>query len=156
LLCSKVSSFSNVTRNASALTHSQTFPSTRSHSSFAVREDWEKERIVTLMCIDSVDKKYREIGDKDPNYSSNLINYGAYMCIDGVHSMTCRREQATFLDELSRDACLFYLAFTFVDGTDGIANGIGRNIMSYIGIRKSIYSPSAASAAVDVAANLDV
>jgi hypothetical protein len=92
------------------------------------------------MCIDAVDKKYREIGNNALDYSSNLINYGAYMCNDGVHSMTCSREQALFLDELSRDACLFYLAFAFVDGTDGIANGIGRNILSYVGIRKSIYS----------------
>jgi hypothetical protein len=108
---------------------------------FAVRKDWEKERIVTLMCIDSLDKQFRKIGgnvlDINP---SNLVNYGAYMCNDGVHSMTCSREQALFLDELSRDACLFYLAFAFVDGIDGIANGIGRNILSYVGIRKSIYS----------------
>jgi hypothetical protein len=88
------------------------------------------------MCIDAVDKKFREIGDKDSNYSSNLINYGAYMSNDGVHPMACSREQALFLDELSRDACLFYLAFTFADGTDGIANGIGRNVMSYIGIQR--------------------
>jgi hypothetical protein len=95
------------------------------------------------MCIDSLDKKFREIGGNVLDISpSNLVNYGAYMSNDGVHSMICSREQALFLDELSRDACLFYLAFTFVDGTDGIANGVGRHILSYVGIQKSIYYPN--------------
>jgi hypothetical protein len=99
------------------------------------------------MCIDAVDNQFRDIGNKDLNYYPNQIAYGKYKANDGVHSMSCNSEQAAYLNKLSRDACLFYLAFTFVDGTNGIANGIAQHIMSYIGIRKSIYSarPSSSS-----------
>jgi hypothetical protein len=47
--------------------------------------------------------------------------------------MAVNSNQADSLDELSLDARLFYFAFTFVDGTDGIANGVGRNILDHVG-----------------------
>jgi hypothetical protein len=61
------------------------------------------------------------------------------MANNGVHPLMMRREQAHYLDTFSADAQLFYLAFTHVDGTDGIANGVGRHILSYVGIKKSEY-----------------
>jgi hypothetical protein len=53
-----------------------------------------------------------------------------------VHPLMMSLSQAAYLDTFSRDACLFYLAFTHVDGTDGIANGVGQYIMSYVGVKK--------------------
>jgi hypothetical protein len=107
---------------------------------FAVRENWEQERIVTLMCIDAVDKKYREKehdANRDSSTSEQDIAYKRYMANNGVHPLMMRKEQADYLDTFSNDAQLFYLAFCFVDGTDGIANGVGRHILSYVGIKSN-------------------
>jgi hypothetical protein len=54
------------------------------------------------------------------------------MANNGVHPLIMKRDQADYVDTFSPDARLFYLAFTFVDG-DGIDNGIGRLILSYVG-----------------------
>jgi hypothetical protein len=105
---------------------------------FAVRENWEKESIVTLMCIAAVEKKYREkehAANRDAT-SGEHIAYKLYRANNGVHPLMMRREQVDYLNTFSNDAQLFYLAFCFVDGTDGIANGVGRHIMSYAGLKK--------------------
>jgi hypothetical protein len=92
-------------------------------------------RFSVLACMDSVDKKYREKEHERNWDSSNRqhIAYHRYMANNGVHPLVMRREQADYLDTFSPNARLFYLAFTHVDGTDGIANGIGRHILGYIG-----------------------
>jgi flagellar capping protein FliD len=84
--------------------------------------------------MDAVDKKYREkehAANRDA--STEDIAYKRYMANNGVHPLMMRREQADYLDTFGPDAQLFYLAFAFVDGTDGIANGIARHILSYVG-----------------------
>jgi hypothetical protein len=97
-------------------------------------------RIVTLMCIDAIEKKYREKEhDANRNAASKYFAYKRYMANNGVHPLMIRREQAHYLNTFSADAQLFYLAFTHVDGTDSIANGVGRYILSYVGIKKSEY-----------------
>jgi hypothetical protein len=80
--------------------------------------------------MDHVDKSFRQLegGRDDP-----IIAYHKFCANNGVSSMAVNSNQAEFLDSLSLDARLFYLAFTFVDGTDGIANGVGRNILDYVG-----------------------
>jgi hypothetical protein len=92
------------------------------------------------MCIDAVEKKYveKEHG-ANRDASSDYFAYKLYMANNGVKPLIMRREQADYLDTLSNDAQLFYLAFTHVDGTDGIANGVGRHILSYVGIKRSEY-----------------
>jgi hypothetical protein len=93
---------------------------------------------VTLMCIDAVEKKYsakEHDASRDAN-SGQFFAYKLYMANNGVKPLMMRREQADYLDTFSPDAQLFYLAFTHVDGTDGIANGVGQHIMSYIGVKK--------------------
>jgi hypothetical protein len=94
------------------------------------------------MCIDAVDKKYREKEEAEPNSSSSIltshVEYG-YKTNNGVHQMVVSLNQALYLDTFSPEARLFYLAFTHVDGTDGIANGVGRHILSYVGVKK--YQP---------------
>jgi hypothetical protein len=81
-----------------------------------------------------VDKKFREIEhDANRDASNDTIAYRRYMANNGVHPLMILKNQAEYLDTFSNDAQLFYLAFTFVDGTDGIANGIGRHILSYVG-----------------------
>jgi hypothetical protein len=88
--------------------------------------------------MDAVDKKYREkehAANRDA--TSEDIAYKRYMANNGVHPLMMRREQADYLDTFSPDAQVFYLAFAFVDGTDGIANGIARHILSYVGRNKS-------------------
>jgi hypothetical protein len=47
-------------------------------------------------------------------------------------------KQAAYLDSFSLEACLFYLAFTHIDETDGITNGIRQHISSYVGIKSII------------------
>jgi hypothetical protein len=91
-----------------------------------------------LWCMDSVDKKYREkklCDGKNDAIEGEYFAYKRYMANNGVHPLMMRREQADYLDTFSPDAQLFYLAFNFVDGTDGIANGIARIILSYLGRR---------------------
>jgi hypothetical protein len=91
-----------------------------------------------LACIDAVDKKYREKEhDANRDASSGYFAYKGYMANNGVDPLMMKREQADYLDTFSPDAQLFYLAFAFVDGTDGIANGIARHILSYVGRNKS-------------------
>jgi hypothetical protein len=92
------------------------------------------------MCIDAVEKKY-SAKEHEANRvaSTEYFAYKRYMANNGVKPLMMRREQADYLDTLSNDAQLFYLAFTHVDGTDGIANGVGQLIMSYIGVKK--YDP---------------
>jgi hypothetical protein len=104
---------------------------------FAAYDNTELKYAV-LACIDSVDKKYREkehVANRDA--TSEDIAYKLYMANNGVHPLMMRREQADYLNTFSNDAQLFYLAFAFVDGTDGIANGIARIILSYVGRNKS-------------------
>jgi hypothetical protein len=82
----------------------------------------------------SVDEKYRE-KEHDATrdgFDVQLIAYKRYMANNGVQPLMMETEQALYLDTFSADARLFFLAFAFVDG-DGIANGIARNILSYIG-----------------------
>jgi hypothetical protein len=88
------------------------------------------------MCIDAVEKKYREKEhDAYREASDGHVAYKRYMSNNGVKPLMMRREQAKYLNTFSDDAQLFYLAFTHVDGTDGIANGVGRHILSYVGIK---------------------
>jgi hypothetical protein len=92
------------------------------------------------MCIDAVEKKFRtKENTRDTSSNEQDIPYKRYMANNGVHPLMMRREQADYLNTFSNDAQLFYLAFCFVDGTDGIANGVGRHILSYVGIKKSEY-----------------
>jgi hypothetical protein len=75
------------------------------YSLFSVRENWEKERIVTLMCIDAVEKKYQENehdANRDP--SEEYFAYKRYMANNGVKPLMMRREQADYLDTFSKDA----------------------------------------------------
>jgi hypothetical protein len=92
-------------------------------------------RFFVLTCMNSVDRTFRK---KEGGSYNPVLDYERYSAADGVHRMQCRAFQANFLeDKPSPDARLFYLAFTFVDGTDGIANGIARCILSYVGRNKS-------------------
>jgi hypothetical protein len=92
------------------------------------------------MCIDAVEKKYCDKEhDASRDASEEYFAYKLYMANNGVKPLMMRREQADYLDTLSNDAQLFYLAFTHVDGTDGIANGVGRHILGYVGIKESEY-----------------
>jgi hypothetical protein len=89
------------------------------------------------MCIDAVETKYRDHDDdKDGRADSGYFAYKRYMANNGVKPLMMRKEQSDYLDTLSNDGQLFYLAFTHVDGTDGIANGVGRHILGYVGIKK--------------------
>jgi hypothetical protein len=89
------------------------------------------------MCIDAVEKKYREKGrDANRDAATGYFAYKLYMSNNGVDPLMMKREQADYLDTFSADARLFYLAFTRVDGTDGITNGVGRHILCYVGIKK--------------------
>jgi hypothetical protein len=82
------------------------------------------------MCIELVEKKYREKEhDASLDATTGYFAYKRYMANTGVKPLTMRREQVEYLDTFSNDAQLFYLAFTHVDGTDGIANGVGRHII---------------------------
>jgi hypothetical protein len=91
-------------------------------------------RFLVLWCMGSVDKKFRELEhDANRDTSNDTIAYWRYMANNGVHPLMILKNQAEYLDTFSNDACLFYLTFTFVDGTDGIANGIGRHVLSYVG-----------------------
>jgi hypothetical protein len=56
--------------------------------------------------------------------SSGDIAYKLYMANNGVQPLMMKGEQALYLNTFRADARLFYLAFAFVDGSDGIANGI--------------------------------
>jgi hypothetical protein len=104
---------------------------------FAAFENKEL-RYAVLVSMAAVDKKYREKEhEANRDASTEDIAYKRYMANNGVHPLMMRREQADYLDTFSPDAQLFYLAFAFVDGTDGIANGIARNILSYVGRNKS-------------------
>jgi hypothetical protein len=94
-----------------------------------------KMRFLVLWCMESVDKEFRKkerTNDKDVSSTANIdINY-SYRANNGVQPLVVKREQADYLNSFSPDARLFYLAFCFVDG-DGVANGIGRHILSYVG-----------------------
>jgi hypothetical protein len=102
----------------------------------------EKERIVTLMCIDAVERTYRkkEHDKANPDAAIEYVEYKGYKANNGVHPLFMKKAQADYLDTFSLKAQLFYLAFARIDGTDGIANGIGRHILSYVGIKKSVYN----------------
>jgi hypothetical protein len=86
---------------------------------------------LVLWCMDIVDKKFREKERGDT--SEGEIAYHRFMANNGVQPLIVRESQAEYLDTFSHDSRLFYLAFAFVDGTDGIANGIARIILSYLG-----------------------
>jgi hypothetical protein len=87
-------------------------------------------RFSVLLCMGSVDKKFRE---KDFGRQSNSeIAYNRYMANNGVQPLIMKRDQADYLDTFCADARLFCLAFAFVDGS-GIDNGIARLILSYVG-----------------------
>jgi hypothetical protein len=89
------------------------------------------------MCIDAVEKKYAEKAyDANRDAATGYFAYKRYMANNGVKPLMIRREQVDYLDTFSNVAQLFYLAFTHIDGTDGIANGVGRHILSYIGIKR--------------------
>jgi hypothetical protein len=95
------------------------------------------------MCIHAVERTYREREHEDDGNASTghqYFEYKRYKANDGVHPLAMKKAQAAYLDSLSLNAILFYLAFTHVDGTDGIANGIGRHILSYVGMKKSVYN----------------
>jgi hypothetical protein len=95
-------------------------------------------KYAVLMCMDTIDKKYRENeldGDATIEYT-DYKHFKRYTAHNGVHPLVMTLKQAAYLDTFSPAAQLFYLAFTFVDG-DGIANGIARHILSYVGRNKS-------------------
>jgi hypothetical protein len=89
--------------------------------------------------MDSVDKKFREREELGENNapSGEYFAYKRYMANNGVQPLMIKPKQALYLDTFSPDAQFFFLAFNFVDGTDGIANGIARIILSYLGRRTS-------------------
>jgi hypothetical protein len=92
------------------------------------------------MCIDAVERKfYSKAHASNRDASTDLVAYKRYMANNGVHPLMITSDQAEYLDTFSANAQLFYLAFTHVDGTDGTANGVGRNILSYVGMKKSEY-----------------
>jgi hypothetical protein len=87
-----------------------------------------------LWCMDIVDTKYRKLKyDSHRAPSTDLVAYKRYMAITGVHPLMMKREQTDYLDTFSNDACLFFLAFAFVDGDNGVANGVARKLLSYVG-----------------------
>jgi hypothetical protein len=93
------------------------------------------------MCIDAVERKFcakAHAANRDAS-SDQHTTYKRYMANNGVHPLMITSDQADYLDTFSLDAQLFYLAFTHVDGTAGIANGVGQYILSYVGIKKSEY-----------------
>jgi hypothetical protein len=80
--------------------------------------------------MNRTDKSFRQLeGGSD----DTIIGYNSFRAADGVSSLAVNRNQADFLDSLSLDARLFYLAFAHVDGTDELANGVARNILEYVG-----------------------
>jgi hypothetical protein len=99
--------------------------------------------------MESVDKTYREKEHDNAKqggatstadlFASTVqySDYKRYMANDGVQQMRVSLNQTNYLNALSADAQLFFIAFTHVDGTDGVANGIGRHILSYVGRNKS-------------------
>jgi hypothetical protein len=87
-------------------------------------------RFLILTCIDHLDKSFRRLKGTS---RTPIIGYHKFCANNGVNSMAVTSKQAEFLDALTMNARLFYLAFAFVDGTDGIANGIGRLILEYVG-----------------------
>jgi hypothetical protein len=95
-------------------------------------------RFLVLLCVDSVDKKFSEREELGENNapSGEYFAYKRYMANNGVQPLMMKPKQALYLDTLSNNAQLFFLAFTHVDGTDGIANGIARIILSYLGRRR--------------------
>jgi hypothetical protein len=93
------------------------------------------------LCIDAVERTYREKEHEDGrDAASEYVADKGYKNNTGVHPLAMRKAQADYLGTLSLNACLFYLAFTHVDGTDGIANGVGRHILSCVGMKKSVYN----------------
>jgi hypothetical protein len=108
-----------------------------------LEKSWEKEEIVTLMCIDAVERTYREKEHDaaNPNAAIEYVEYKGYKANNGVHPLVIKKAQADYLDTFSPKACCFYLAFAHIDDTDGIAaNGIGQHILCYVGMKKSVYS----------------
>jgi hypothetical protein len=104
-------------------------------AAFATRIESIKLRFLVLWCMSVVDKKFRK---REAGSYNTIIDCNRYSAANGVDRMQCYQIQAHFLeDELSPEARLFYLAFTFVDGTDGISNGIARHILSYVGLTES-------------------
>jgi hypothetical protein len=108
-----------------------------------VREENFYRKAAILLSVDRVDKEFRSRagtaaaafnGDvkRARTRSMALVALGKYSAADGVHGMFVSKEQETYLSSLSADALLFYLAFTFVDGTDGLGNGIGRLILNFL------------------------
>jgi hypothetical protein len=90
--------------------------------------------------MDTVDKKFRakELDeDGDPPSGQLNVAYKRYKANDGVQKMIVKTRQAEYLHTFSPAAQLYYIAYNFTDGTNGIANGIGRHILSYVGRNKS-------------------
>ena len=89
------------------------------------------------MCVDSTDKTFRSLEGNSTEESSNpIVIYDRYKAHDGVHAMKVSQNQADYLNSLSPNARLVFLAFTHVDGTDGIGNAIARKIMSFVKVWK--------------------
>jgi hypothetical protein len=86
--------------------------------------------------MDSMDKEYHEkehVGNTG-EAATKYFAYKRYKDNTGIHPLAMSRAQAAYLNTFSIKALLFYLAFTHIDETDGIANEIGRHILSYVGI----------------------
>jgi hypothetical protein len=103
-------------------------------------------RFLVLWCMAAVDKKFREKehaaaadadedGEEDAASAQLNVPYKRYKANDGVQEMIVKKRQADYLDSFSPAAQLYYITSTFVDGTDGIANGIARHVLSYVGVR---------------------
>ena len=70
--------------------------------------------------------------------TNSIVIYDRYKAHDGVHAMTVSQNQADYLNSFSPNARLVFLAFTHVDGTDGIGNGIARKIMSFVKVWEDV------------------
>ena len=69
-----------------------------------------KRKSLALMCVDRVDRDYRNLGPKD----------------------TFNSKQMDYVNKFGPNGKVIYLATTHVDGTDGLANPIARLIMSFV------------------------
>jgi hypothetical protein len=95
------------------------------------------------MCVKHIDKHFREMKNQRQalTFSSSsyaTVAYNSYTAADGFSPLMMRKNQKEYLNKLSVDARLIYLAFTHIGDSMGEdANEIGKIILSYVGRNQS-------------------
>ena len=84
------------------------------------------------MCINHVDVSFRAMINHDNTDGNAITSFGCYMSNNGISPMMVNAKQNEYLNSLPSSAVLVYLACTHVDGTNNLANGIMRHVMSYL------------------------